>query len=139
MILKWRGIEVESESVDEEAPIKNDKAITSRKSTIQQLRDTMPGRFINLNEERAMNLCYPLIWSIFSFPENTGQHQDVLQNIQSAKRYMLRQRYKLMVKISTQSLKMQSKRLKNFLVRTKILTSGGKAPQRPVLVSTLKV
>ena len=34
---------------------------------------------------------------------------------------------------------MQSKRLKNFLVRTKILTSGGKAPQRPVLVSTLKV
>ena len=31
VILKWRGIEVESESVDEEAPIKNDKAITSRK------------------------------------------------------------------------------------------------------------
>ena len=59
----------------------------------------------------------------FLFLENTGQHQDVLQNNQSAKRYMLRQRYKLMVKISTQSLKMQSKRLKNFLVRTKILTS----------------
>ena len=53
VILKWRGIEVESESVDEEAPIKNDKAITSRKSTIQQLRDTMPGRFINLNEEKS--------------------------------------------------------------------------------------
>ena len=140
VILKWRGIEVESESVDEEAPIKNDNEITSRKSTIQQLRDTMPGRFINLNEEKSNeSVLSPDMELFFLSLRNTSQHQDVLQYIQSAKRCMLRQRYKLMDKISTQSLKMQSKRLKNFLVRTKILTSGGKAPQRPVLVSTLKV
>ena len=72
VILKWRGIEVESESVDEEAPIKNDKAITSRKSTIQQLRDTMPGRFINLNEEKSNeSVLSPDMELFFSFP---GEH-----------------------------------------------------------------
>ncbi len=70
MILKWRGIEVESESVDEEAPIKNDKEIASRKSTIQQLRDTMPGRFINLNEEKSNeSVLSPDMELFFSFPE----------------------------------------------------------------------
>tara|TARA_Y100001970_G_scaffold11126_1_gene12980 strand:- start:14471 stop:15199 length:729 start_codon:yes stop_codon:yes gene_type:complete len=71
VILKWRGIELESDSVDQKAPIKNDSSITSRKSTIQQLRDTMPGRFINFKEEKSNeSVLTPDMESFFSFPKD---------------------------------------------------------------------
>ena len=70
VILKWRGIELESDSVDQEAPIKNESSVTSRKSTIQQLRDTMPGRFINFKEEKSdKSVLTPDMESFFSFPK----------------------------------------------------------------------
>ncbi len=70
VILKWRGIELESDSVDEEASINSDSSITSRKSTIQQLRDTMPGRFLNFKEEKSHeSVLTPDMESFFSFPK----------------------------------------------------------------------
>ena len=69
MILKWRGIELESDLVTEEGTITSDSSVTTRKNTIQQLRDNMPGKFINFKEEKTNEFVLsPDIESFFSFP-----------------------------------------------------------------------
>ena len=70
VILKWRGIELESDLVNEEVPNNTDSSAMSRKGTIQQLRDTMPGRFINFKEEKSEeSVLTPDMESFFSFPK----------------------------------------------------------------------
>ena len=69
VILKWRGIEPESDSVTKEGTTTSHSSVTSRKNTIQQLRDNMPGRFINFKEEKSNeSVLFPDIESFFSFP-----------------------------------------------------------------------
>ena len=73
VILKWRGIELESDSADEEASLGSSSSVTERKSTIQQLRSSMPGRFINFKEEESNeSVLSPDIESFFSFPSGHG-------------------------------------------------------------------
>ena len=69
VILKWRGIELESDLVTEEGTITSDSSATTRKNTIQQLRDNMPGKFINFKEEKTNEFVLsPDIESFFSSP-----------------------------------------------------------------------
>ena len=73
VILKWRGIELESDSVTEEGPTTSDSSVTSRQNTIQQLRNNMPGRFINFKEEKSNeSVLSPDMESFFSFPSGHG-------------------------------------------------------------------
>ena len=77
VILQWRGIEPDNKS--ENTPARKDDVPGSRKSTIQQLRDNMPGRFINFKEEANDEFeLNPQMQSFFSFPDDSKRITDII-------------------------------------------------------------
>ena len=87
VILKWRGIELESDSADKETSLGSTSSVTSRKGTIQQLRNSMPGRFINFKEEKSHeSVLTPDIESFFSFPKEHEPTPNTIGNYSSAKK-----------------------------------------------------
>ena len=86
VILKWRGIELESDSADKETSLGSSSSVTSRKGTIQQLRNSMPGRFINFKEEKSHGpVLTPDMESFFSFPKEYEPTPKTIGNYSNAK------------------------------------------------------
>lgn len=67
VLLKWRGIELEMNSVSESAVNEKEELTNTRKGTIEQLRKNLPDRFISLKEEHQESSLNPDMESFFSY------------------------------------------------------------------------
>ncbi len=80
VILKWRGMEPEINAISEPAVNETEELINTRRGTIEQLRKSLPDRFVSLKEEHQDSLISPDMEPFFSYPKGHEVSEKQMRN-----------------------------------------------------------